>query len=342
MSVGPARWVRPVAGVFVTAGFLWLLARQVELPELGATMQRLSPGVVLLALACLAAGYFVRVVRWWSMLRVLDPAIALRACGWPFLVSIAVNNILPFRAGDALRVVGFRSQLRAPAMRVFGTLLVERLLDLTTLLALFFAGLLSVRAGSLPDAFVRVAAVMAGAAVCALIALLILPGRLERMAGQVCERAGAAAPAVAWLAGGARDLFATLEGLRSPGLTARIIVLSAVLWTLEGGVFFVIARALDLDIGVGGSLFALASGTLATLIPSSPGYVGTFDYFVVRGVGAYGIDPSAAAAFAVAVHLILWLPLTLAGLVYFVRPGRRGAPVESDGAPLAGAFKEAR
>jgi hypothetical protein len=76
---------------------------------------------------------------------------------------------------------------------------------------------------------------------------------------------------------------------------------------------------------VGGSVvapwFAAATGTLATLIPSSPGYVGTFDYFAILGLTAFGAHRIAATAFAMVVHLMLWLPVTVVGAAFLVVPG---------------------
>jgi uncharacterized membrane protein YbhN (UPF0104 family) len=138
----PSRWVKPVFGVVVTCAFAWLLLHYVDVAGLTAAFANLSAPWLLLALAFLAAGYVVRIIRWWWMLRALEPDLDLSACIWPFLTSIAVNNTVPFRAGDALRVFGFRRQLRSPPMRVLGTLVVERLLDLLALLAFFFVGLL--------------------------------------------------------------------------------------------------------------------------------------------------------------------------------------------------------
>jgi len=52
------------------------------------------------------------------------------------------------------------------------------------------------------------------------------------------------------------------------------------------------------------------------MIPSSPGYVGTFDFFTSSGFSAYGMDLTDALAAALVVHAVLWLPLTGIGLGY--------------------------
>ncbi len=317
------RWARPLVGLGVTGVFVWLLAQQVEAGPLRTALARLSPGALALAVGFLAVGYFVRIVRWWRLLRVLDPEVPLRACAWPFLVSVAANNLLPFRAGDALRVVGFRRELRAPAMRVLGTLMIERLLDLTVLLAVFFTGLLGVPTGVMPDGFVRIAALLAGATAGLLIGLFLFATHLRRAVPWVIRRLPLPPRLADRIAPHLDDLLATVGILKSPIISAQLLLLSALVWAAEGLVFVTVAHALQVGGAPAAPWFALAVGTLATLLPSSPGYVGTFDYFAVLGLTAYGANRETATAFAVVVHLVLWLPLTAAGLLYFVRPGAR-------------------
>ena len=248
------------------------------------------------------------------MLRAMDPAVRLGACVRPFLVSIAVNNLLPFRAGDAFRVVGFRDELQAPPMRILGTMLVERLLDLSTLLVFFFIGLSGTSPGGVPPAFVTAAAWMAAAGAALVLTLLLLASRLEAISEAIARwplvRGNATLSSIA---GQAHHVAGVLGVLHTPSMTARLALLSFAAWLFEGLVFVAVALGLSIEGGPRGPLFALATGTLATLIPSSPGYVGTFDYFAALGLVAYGAPRALAAAFAIVVHLILWLPLTLAG-----------------------------
>lgn len=51
-------------------------------------------------------------------------------------------------------------------------------------------------------------------------------------------------------------------------------------------------------------------GTLSTLLSSTPGYIGTFHYFVVPATELFG-NTAAAAAFALLAHLALWIPATI-------------------------------
>ena len=59
----------------------------------------------------------------------------------------------------------------------------------------------------------------------------------------------------------------------------------------------------------------MAIATLATLVPSSPGYVGPFHLAAFAGITFLGGTNEQAASFAVLSHLGVWVPTTLAGAV---------------------------
>jgi hypothetical protein len=71
------------------------------------------------------------------------------------------------------------------------------------------------------------------------------------------------------------------------------------------------------------ALLALSVGTLSTIIPSSPGYVGTFHYFTARAVSGFGASEVGATAFAILIHAILWLSITASGFLLLALSGLR-------------------
>ena len=319
--------LRTVAGLVIAAGFLWLAFGRVDWSAIAAVAVDARPAPLLLGLLALSAGFFVRIVRWWTMLRALEPDLPLRACVRPFLLSLAVNNTMPLRAGDVVRAVGFRDALRSPTMRVVGTLLIERVLDLAVLVTLFFVGLLAIPRGVIPRAFVTTAALLGAGALFAVLVLVFAPTTLRSIVDRMASSDALARRS--WtprLREAAHHLFDTFSLVQSPARALRLVSLSLLAWMLEGTMYACVAWSLH----VGGSpvapWFAAATGTLATLIPSSPGYVGTFDYFAILGLTAFGAHRVIATAFAMIVHLILWLPVTLVGAAFFVAPGAVRTP----------------
>ena len=307
----------------MTAGFLWLFSRGLEPADLGRVFARLSVPAVAVALVFLVAGWGVRILRWWHMLRVLDPGLPFVACVRPFLAGMALNNLLPLRAGDAFRVVGCRRWLQAPAARVAGTVVIERILDVVALLAIFFFCLAGLPAGVFPRGFVQAAIWGAGGVLVAMLCLLLLASWLQRSAARLAGHRWSNAAAMRHIG----DLAGTLALVRSLPRMLALFGLSAVAWACEGAVFAAVALALGIDAELFGPWLSLAAGTLATALPSAPGYIGTFHYFAAQGIAAYGVSAETAAAFALTVHAVLWLPSTAAGLLCLMpdRGGSRGA-----------------
>lgn len=260
----------------------------------------------------------MRIYRWWWMLRLRNPAVKLNACAWPLIVCFAVNNVVPLRAGDALRVVGFTEQLGTPAVWLLGSLLIERILDLTILLVFFLAGIAILSGDGNPVPYLRTAVVVGALGILAWALLLSMGDRLERLLLKACN----AKPIVSrgWapvLKTHGQQLFMALNIVRSPGRALRLLAMTVVVWTFEGLIFTAVASSLHYEGRTYGPWFALATGSLSTMVPSSPGYVGTFDFFTISALTAFGADPSLAAATAFIVHAVLWLPLTCAGFIYF-------------------------
>lgn len=312
-------WLRLLLGLAITAIFVWFVIRATEPRQLGLTLISIPGWVWLAGLMLLVSGYFFRILRWWLMLRALDPSLPFRACIGPFVSSVAVNNVVPFRAGDALRVFGFRRQLQAPAMRVLGTVLAERLLDLLALLAFFFVGLWFLGQPEIPRSLILAAAGLAGSAALLLIALVLgLPRMLPWMRRWIDGTVNRRPRWVDVMDRHGSHLVASFDGMRSAHNGLVLISCSIACWLLEGAIFAVVAFSTVEGLHLYTGWFAMSLGTLATLLPSTPGYVGTFDYFTMQGLIAFGSQAATAAAIAIAVHLILWLPLTIAGLVYLL------------------------
>lgn len=313
------RWVRPVAGLVVAAAFAAAFASHVEWPQVAAVLRRASAGPLLLGLALLGGGFATRIARWWVMLRATAPGLPLAACVRPFLSSLALNNTLPLRAGDIVRVVGFRQALGAPAVRVAGTLVLERVLDLLALLAIFFACLVGARPGAVPRSLAVAGGVAGAAALAGLIVLAVAPGLVRRLLTWTLARGPLARHGAGW----ADQFVAAFAAMQSPGRAARLVGLSLLAWALEGGMYAAVLASLGVAASPAAPWFGLATGTLATLIPSSPGYVGTFDWFVMLGLGAYGAARAPSAAAALLIHLVLWLPVTLVGGLLLAAPRTR-------------------
>jgi uncharacterized membrane protein YbhN (UPF0104 family) len=94
-----------------------------------------------------------------------------------------------------------------------------------------------------------------------------------------------------------------------------LLAFSFVIWACEATVYLSVARAVELDISAMGALYLVALTNLFAMLPAAPGYVGTFDAAVIFGVKAIGGGGSAAVGYLLMLRFVLFVPITLFGLV---------------------------
>lgn len=300
------------AGLLVAGLFVWLTLRQADLPAIGRTLAAARFGWVALAVAVFLAGYGFRGERWRLMLRHDNPGLRWRDCAGPLMASVAANNVLPLRAGDAVRAFGFNRRLGITATTSLTTLLVERLLDLLMLLAML--GMAVVVLGARISRLVGGGGWVFVAASIAILGLLLFPRLFEPLARMAVAAVSRVAPGIGARLDALRgSVFAALDHMAQGHVAGRLLACSLVAWVLEGLVYVCVAQAIPAIGRPAAAWLALSVGTLATMLPGTPGFIGTFDYFVVLSMQSLGNAAAACLAFAVLVHAVLWLPATLVG-----------------------------
>jgi uncharacterized protein (TIRG00374 family) len=309
--------LRLALGVSLAILFLWLIVRQINPDEIKRAFDGAYLKWIIAALMAFAVGYSCRIERWRLMLERDNPELKWGGCAGPLMASFAANNVLPFRAGDVLRSFAFNSKLGTSSGVVIATLFVERLLDLLMVLVLLAAALAVFGMDTIRFAGVGSAVLIAGAA--AILVVLLLPHIFAPLALAIGRFASRISPKLGQkLLDEIDKSLATLQHLAKGNSMLKLVSWSLMAWCAEGCVFWFSALALpSITMPLAGWL-ALPVGTLATLIPSTPGYVGTFDYFTVRAMTELGNAAAAATAYALLVHALLWLPPTIIGGLYLL------------------------
>lgn len=313
-----AKIARITLGLVLAIFFIWLIASQINPAELAHALRNTNPAWVLTALLAFCIGYACRIARWRKMLLQDSPGLSFKNCAGPLLASFAINNVLPFRSGDVMRAFAFNRQLGTSSGIVLASLFVERLLDL--LMILLILGLTLAWFHLDFERFAGVGSVMLISVSLLIILILLFPRLFTPLVRLINRIIIKLFPAYgSKLAAEINKGLNTLIHLAKKGTMLILILWSGVAWLAEGTVFWCIAMALlpAIEIPQAGWL-ALPVGTLATIIPSTPGYIGTFDYFTIKAMTTLGNTIAASTAYALLVHILLWLPPTITGGLYLI------------------------
>ena len=280
-----------------------------------------------LALLLLYTGIAIRAYRWHVLLRPVHD-IPTRDVFPVMIIGYAANNVLPLRAGELVRAWVLEQRYGVRKTPALATIAVERLFDGVTML-LFVGGAATVVGLNAELRHVAlVAAAIFAVAIAGLVVLLVGGALRERLLRLVLGRCP-----IAWRRGSSAWRSRSWRGWassRGEGDLALVAITSVVAWGFEVSMYWTVARAFGDPLAgamtPAAALLTTAIANLATLVPSGPGYVGTFEAGVLLAVnGALGIGRGLALSYAVLLHVLLWLPVTIWGAIEWWRLGIVGS-----------------
>jgi glycosyltransferase 2 family protein len=253
---------------------------------------------------------WVRALRW-QILLTAEKHIPTRNVFWANMAGYLGNNILPARAGELIRATYVSKENNLSVSYSLATGLVERFIDLVALVILGSTSLAI--AGILSDPLQGALKVMSGIAIVGIIALLVMPyigGRLRRIL--------AALPLVSLSAkekiGGLLKQFVRgLEALHHPKRAAAFILFTSLIWLIDGIGVIILARALHLQFTLTESFLLLAAIGLSSAIPSTPGYIGVYQFAAVIVLQPFGISKTSAVTFIIFLQVASILIVALWG-----------------------------
>ncbi|MEA2421416.1 MAG: glycosyltransferase 2 family protein [Thermoleophilaceae bacterium] len=306
MSTSPdtrPRWRRHARDIFgavvsiaaLAAVIVWALKQPApKFPSQPGKIALLFVGVGVYAVATLLRGW-----RWDRVLTSVHVGHRKGDAYSLVCVGYMGNNVLPARGGELLRVMLMAPRAQARRRELLGSIIAERVLDVVALAGLFAVMTLASVAGS--PVGKAPAYVALGGGVVGVIALLVYLRLRER--GKFEKFATAIRPIAR-----ASRIVGRPEG-------AGLVAVTALVWVLEGIVFWLVGQSLGLHLDLVGGTFLVVLASFFALIPAAPGYVGTFDTAVLFGLHALKVTGGNAVAFAVLVRFVMFVPITLVGLV---------------------------
>jgi uncharacterized protein (TIRG00374 family) len=311
------KYIKLGLGVGLTGAFLWLIIRQVHIEQIKNSFRHANMVLIFSSVIFFSLGYICRIERWRVMLKHENPTLKWGKCAGPMMASMAANNVLPFRAGDLIRAFGFNSRLGISAGTSVTTLFVERMLDLLMLITLFGSALGFF--GMETSRFLGIGGIFLIFIAFGILSILLFPTIYKPLAFSLGEKLLRFAPKMGQkILDEIQKGFSALEHMSTGHTMAILILWSMLAWIFEGFLFWLSALALPSITHPMAAWLALPIGTLATILPSTPGYVGTFDFFTIKAMTVLGNTLGASTAYELLVHVMLWIPPTLVGGLYLL------------------------
>lgn len=318
------------AAVVLLAGFalLVLFLHNVDLRGVASQIVHARLGWLAVSLTTMVVNVALRSWRWQYLLEPLGRpgfGASFRAT----CVGFAASTVLPARAGEVIRPYFLSRQERSiTATGAFATVILERLLDMLTvlvLLALYVLVLAPPPTEAVHLAFetVKWAGLTAGAgSAFGLVVLFVLAGNPARLAESLARLERVLPSKLAGLLASVAEKFATgLGAVRRPGRLAVALLLSVPLWLSIAVGIWSVAMAFRLPVPFAGSFLIIALLVVGLAVPT-PGAVGGFHAAFKFGATTFFAAPDdAAVGAAIVLHLFSVGPTLVLGLIFAAQEG---------------------
>jgi hypothetical protein len=312
-------------GLVISAVFLYLAFREINYQDLWAALGSIRLWWLIPGLAIYFTGVLVRAWRWRYLLKPLKP-IALTTLFPIINIGYMGNNVFPLRMGEVLRAVVLKRREDISISASLATIVVERIFDAVVVVGFVLLNLGQLTAVSAGGGLAQLGSLATWAVVIFLAGLgvFILIAMFPKPALNVIHRVIAAILPKRWQESATNIADRFLDGLmslRSPKDAFMILFTSVLIWLLETGLYWSVEQALGLGLNFGQLMLLNGAVNLVLLIPAAPGGLGTFDAAGRAMLEAYGIAAEPALGYTLVLRIVLWVPITVIGAIYFLREG---------------------
>ena len=305
--------------VGISAFFIWLAVRGIDFSELKQSFFGVSMGFVLLSVVLNLFSCWVRAIRWQYLLMPIKK-VSLHNVFSALMIGFMINNVLPFRLGEFVRGYALKQSDNISFSASIGTVVVERIIDVLTLLVIFAVILFLF---PFPE-WVKSGGILVGAIVGVSIFILYLLVKktewalkiISRIFGLFSEKLSIQIVRIA------RSFIEGVSFLHSAKSYFIISLLSVFTWVIYIYVMYAMFFAVHFDsiyqLDTLGATVVMVFTSFAIMIPAAPGYVGTFHEIAKQSLMLLHVDKEPALGFAIIFHACHYLSITGIGFIYFL------------------------
>ena len=308
-SRGRAFWQWPLS-IGVSAGLLYLSLRGIEWLRVWHTIAAARWGYLVAAAGITACSLFLRGVRWRILLNA-EGNLGVMTVFWANMAGYVGNSLLPARAGEVIRSLLISGRSALSKTYVFTTALGERMVDVIALVLWSSIVLLGVKPK--PAWMTGISGTMAAVAGAGAVLILVLPHTgtlLAAVLRHIPMPAGIHERLLDLLNQVLLGLRAFHDGRRLSGFA----FLTVVVWSLDAITTIVGATGLGLRISFPVAMLLLTGLGLGSALPSTPGYVGVYQFVAVTVLPPFGIPRDQALAYILVFQAIGYTTVLTLGL----------------------------
>jgi len=315
MKLGSNR-SRLIIGCLIGLVFLYLTGRKVDFSLMWEAFTKVNYWFVLFAVPVIFFSHLLRALRWRYL---MDPIkrVDVASLFSALLIGYMANILMPAHLGELLRAYVLGKKREVSASSTFATIVVERIIDVFALLLLMVFAILVY---PFPEWINKAGYAMLVGTVGLFVFLILLKkyfAFFERFLNLLLRPLPKGLQER--LVRGIERFVLGIVPLRSGWDYPVVAVLSVVIWACYGFIIHLVLYAFDFvtlyHLPWSTSLIVLVVTTIGIVVPSSPGYVGTYHWLCQISLAMFGVPAGPALSFAILTHGVNFLPVLIVGLI---------------------------
>lgn len=314
------RAIQLAAALAISAVCVWVSMKEVDLHQVTTALRNANRGGFVAVMVITIFAFWVRAVRWRFFLRT-EKHVPLLNLFSATMIGFMANNVLPFRLGEFIRPWALARRENMSKSMLLATVVVERVVDMLTLLTIFGVALMVApisedsAAGRMVQGGARILLTLS----VGLTIFVVSAERNRKLAQMMVEMLPKGAQKkVAKLLDRFLDGFALF---RDFGRLIQVFALSFGMFLCFAFALWITAWSLGIALPWYGGLVMLVVTAIGIMVPAAPGYVGTLNIACTAGLALYGVGKAPASAFGWFYFFSQWLPITTVGLIFLNREG---------------------
>ena len=309
----PTRTIYLAVSLALAGVLLYFSLRGLDWPGVLTILRSARPERIAIWFCFGISSFLLRAARWRILLSATRP-VPFATAFWATCAGYFGNSFLPARAGELVRTMAVSAKTGLSAAYVLTTALSERIVDAVTLILISSTVLLFLP--SRPGWFENATRVFVPLGLGGALAIILIP-RLEGLWRLILAKLPVPERLREKVNGILDQVIIGAQSLHSPSRLAAFLGMTGLIWLMDGIATGVGAWALGFSIPLPLAFLLIAGLGLGSALPSTPGYVGIYQFVAVSVLTPFGIPKADAIAYILLaqglqyVSVMFWGPLAL-------------------------------
>ncbi len=306
--------IKPLIGILISILLVYYLLNKIEFSTVVETLKTFNLYFIAVLSIVFVFGMIIRALRWQCLIK-YKKEISLNIIFRANSIGYMMNNLLPAKAGELVRMEYLKRKTATGRSFLLGTIFIERLLDVLLVVLIFAISLVFSQTGrdvfmDNKEMFFLVLIVFAIS-----IFFMLRPGNIISLVSIMPLKIRNKLEEII------KSFSDSIKFINNPVFFFKVVSYSIMIWGLTLLTSYIILLGLDVSLPFYGYFFLVAVGVFGLVIPSTSGNIGVYHAIATAALALLGVAPEKALAYAIIAHAMDFFPNIALGLLVSLYEG---------------------